>query len=37
MSELTFPNETTEMDMMWPLWNVFDATPDGRRATGIRH
>jgi predicted dithiol-disulfide oxidoreductase (DUF899 family) len=22
--------EPRHMDMMWPLWNVFDATPDGR-------
>lgn len=29
--------EPHHLDMVWPLWNVFDATPDGRRATGIRH
>jgi predicted dithiol-disulfide oxidoreductase (DUF899 family) len=22
-------------DAIWPLWNVFDYTPDGRGTTGI--
>lgn len=30
-------DEPRHMDTMWPLWNVFDATPDGEAATGTRH
>jgi predicted dithiol-disulfide oxidoreductase (DUF899 family) len=26
----TSEGEPRHMDMMWPLWNLFDATPEGR-------
>ncbi|MGH2575222.1 MAG: hypothetical protein ACRDFC_05910 [Ignavibacteria bacterium] len=36
-----FPGEsrayrTAGVDLIWPLWNLFDFTPEGEERTGIR-
>jgi predicted dithiol-disulfide oxidoreductase (DUF899 family) len=31
-SELFFVPGARHVDFMWPMWNIFDCTPDGRGA-----